>query len=238
MSLYYPVDPRKVFLAGVSDGATGCWAAANTIASPFAGFIAVSGFGGMLPRLGMKLYPQNLMQRPIYAVHSGKDHLYPIDVVNDFLDRLEGAGVGVKRKTYPDEQHGFDYRQKEAGTLCSLVTAWTIPNQTACNWYFSPSLPRSIDLVVSALPVEGAVSLSLNSYCRHDTVFVRSDGLKNAVLFFESNNTCAQKAIFRINENRCRKYTALVSVKEARLLLMKRRCFPSVPDGSFFRLPL
>jgi pimeloyl-ACP methyl ester carboxylesterase len=109
MTLHYPVNPDKVFLAGVSDGATGCWAAANTIAAPFAGFIAISGYGGMLPQLGMKLYPENLMQRNIYNVNAGRDRLYPLETVNSFLDWMEQQGVGVLRKTYPDEEHGFDY---------------------------------------------------------------------------------------------------------------------------------
>lgn len=238
MSLHYPVNPRKVFLAGVSDGATGCWAAANTIASPFAGFMAVSGFGGMLPRLGMKLYPQNLMQRPLYVVHSGKDHLYPITAVNGFLNQLESAGVGILRKEYPDEQHGFDYRRKEAGTLCSLVTTWTLPEPGACNWLFSSAWPRTIAGVVSAVPENGATSFSVSRYCRGDTVVIRSDGIKNMTLFFETNNSCAQKAIFRINDTNCHRYTALTSVQEARLLQMRQRCFPIVPDGIFFRLPL
>ena len=75
MTLHYPVNPDKVFLAGVSDGATGCYAAANTIPGPFAGFIAISGFGGMLPQVGMELVPGNLMQRPIYNVNAGLDRI-------------------------------------------------------------------------------------------------------------------------------------------------------------------
>ena len=43
MALHYPVNPDKIFLAGVSDGATGCWAAANCIAGPFAGFFPTVG---------------------------------------------------------------------------------------------------------------------------------------------------------------------------------------------------
>ncbi|MBD3320491.1 MAG: hypothetical protein GF350_05270, partial [Chitinivibrionales bacterium] len=70
MTLHFPVNPDKIFLAGVSDGATGCYAAANTICGPFAGFIPVSGYGGLLTKLGIPLIPQNIMQRPIYNIYA------------------------------------------------------------------------------------------------------------------------------------------------------------------------
>jgi len=114
MTLHYPINPDKVFLAGVSDGATGCYAVANTMCGPFAGFIAVSGFGGMLPQMGIQLFPSNIMQRPIYNVNAGKDRIYPIEEVRKFLDWLTNSGVAIERKEYPDELHGFDYRGKES----------------------------------------------------------------------------------------------------------------------------
>jgi hypothetical protein len=41
------------------------------------------------------------MQRPIYNVNAGRDRLYPIDMVEKFLDAMEREGVGVMRRTYP-----------------------------------------------------------------------------------------------------------------------------------------
>jgi len=98
MTLHYPINPNKVFLSGVSDGATGCYAAANTINAPFAGFIAVSGFGGMLPAVGMHLVPANLALRPIYNVNAGRDRIYPIDLVKRFIADLRLQGVGIIEK--------------------------------------------------------------------------------------------------------------------------------------------
>ncbi|MCU0610030.1 MAG: dienelactone hydrolase family protein [Chitinispirillaceae bacterium] len=128
MTLHYAIDPDRIFLAGVSDGATGCYAVANTIPGPFAGFFAVSGFGGMLPAMGMPLHAANLKRRPIYNVNAGKDRIYPVEQVQQFVAFLQDQGVPVISKIYPDEMHGFDYREKETGTLADFIRTWSRPH--------------------------------------------------------------------------------------------------------------
>jgi acetyl esterase/lipase len=238
MTLHYPINPDKVFLAGVSDGATGCWAAANTIAAPFAGFIAISGFGGMLPQLGMEMHPENLMQRPIYNVNAGNDRIYPIAAVNMFLDRMERAGVGVKRTVYQDEEHGFDYRLKEAGTLCTLVRAWSIPRSGGVCWSSAAGYPVNIDHCIAVKRTENAESFSLRGFCRNDTFFLRTSGLARLQMYFDTDDRCVQKAIFSINDKTSRKYEFAVSDRKMELLLMKQRCFPVITSGLFFSIPL
>jgi predicted peptidase len=127
VSTMYNVAPDKIFLAGVSDGATGCYAFASaTGGGPFAGFFAVSGYGGMLPNLGAPLSVENLKKRPIYNVNGGKDRLYPIDAVNQFIEYLREAGVPVTNKVYPDEGHGFDYREREYAELIRRIREWSL----------------------------------------------------------------------------------------------------------------
>ncbi|MFP4162344.1 MAG: hypothetical protein ACLFQB_00695 [Chitinispirillaceae bacterium] len=134
ISLHYKIDSRKIFLAGVSDGATGCYAAANSINGPFAGFFAISGYGGILPHLGTKLSLANLKKRPIYNIQGGKDRLYPLHVVNRFLDFLEEKDVHITRKVHPEEDHGFDYRKKEFPKLTQLIRSWSRPNENGFEW--------------------------------------------------------------------------------------------------------
>jgi len=126
MGVMYAVDSAKVFLAGVSDGATGCYAVASTPSAsrPFAGFFAISGFGGMLPDLGVRLSPENMRGRPIYNIQGGQDKLYPITLVNGFIDYLQKNGVPVTSKVYPEEGHGFDYREQEFQELARLIGEW------------------------------------------------------------------------------------------------------------------
>jgi len=124
----YAVDTKKVFLAGVSDGATGCYAAASALggSGPFAGYFAVSGFGGMLPNLGVQLSIENLKKRPIYNVNGGKDRLYPIEAVNAFVDYLRENGVPITSNVYLDEEHGFDYKEREYYELISRIKEWSL----------------------------------------------------------------------------------------------------------------
>jgi hypothetical protein len=184
MTLHYPVNSRKVFLAGVSDGATGCYAAANTIPAPFAGFIAVSGFGGMLPALGMRLEPGNLKQRPIYNVNAGLDHIYPVEEVKGFVRLMQEQGVGITSRIYPEEKHGFDYRAKEMGSLANLVRTWSRPENTGISWAFVPEVPNLPDNCLSwTLSSDNA---SVHAFWRRDTLVVRVKGVRSLTASFPS----------------------------------------------------
>jgi acetyl esterase/lipase len=236
ISARYPVDPQRVILAGVSDGATGCWAAANTIYAPFAGFIAVSGFGGMLPQLGMALRTENLMQRPVYNVNAGLDRLYPVDVVTMFLDSMERAGVGVLRKVYPEEQHGFDYRMLECGTLCSLVREWKLPGGPALQAVGSSAYPLAIDHCLSLEPAAGASEYAIRGYCRNDTFFLYTSGLNRLLMYFDSDDRCAAQGRITINTGAVR--TLKKTEPDAGILFtqMKKSCSPLIHDRIYYSI--
>jgi acetyl esterase/lipase len=227
MTLRYPVDPRKVFLAGVSDGATGCYAAANTICAPFAGFIAVSGFGGMLPMLGMQLAPGNLMQRPIYNVNAGLDHIYPVENVKEFVRLLQEQGVGIISKIYPDEKHGFDYRGKEMGTLANLIRTWSLPSASGLSWTFIkgfPNLPpHCCDWTLAA------DDASVNAFWRHDTLIIRAEGLQTLTASFPdipSGEKIACRILSGDEKPRVRIFAPIKIRGPQRLQFMVKRCFP------------
>lgn len=182
MTMHYPIDPDKIFLAGVSDGATGCWAAANSISGPFAGFFAISGFGGMLPSIGTELYPENIRQRPIYSVNAGKDRLYSIDMVNQFLDYMVSKGVPVIRKIYPDEEHGFDYREKEFGTICTFLRTWKRPPANQLIHTFSSGVPNRPQSVVNWTISDVANIRYINGVFTGDTLTIVAQGISSITL--------------------------------------------------------
>jgi fermentation-respiration switch protein FrsA (DUF1100 family) len=125
INIMYDVDTAKIFLAGVSDGATGCYAAASAMGEAFAGFFAVSGYGGMLNSLGAPLSVDKMKNRPIYNIQGGQDKLYPISAVSDFINALQKNGVPITSKVYPEEGHGFDYKEQEFSELARLVNTWS-----------------------------------------------------------------------------------------------------------------
>jgi acetyl esterase/lipase len=182
MTLHYPIAPDRIFLAGVSDGAAGCWAAANCINGPFAGFFAISGFGGILPSTGMELYPENIKQRPIYSVNAGNDRLYSIDMVNEFLDYMMSKGVPVTRKNYPDQEHGFDYRDKEFSTLCGFLKTWKRAENNPLAWTFSPGFPNRPQSVVDWTISEVTNHRFVESILSDDTLAITMQGISSVTL--------------------------------------------------------
>jgi acetyl esterase/lipase len=229
MTLHYPVNPCKVFLAGVSDGATGCYAAANTIPAPFAGFIAVSGFGGMLPMLGMQLIPANLMQRPIYNVNAGLDHIYPVENVKEFIRLLQEQGVGITSKIYPDEKHGFDYRGKEMAALAELIRTWSRPAFNGLSWAFVPGCPNLPDNLLNwTLSADEA---SINAFWRHDTLIIKEQGIEKLTAAF-STVPAGKKIPCRILSDDEKPYVRTFAPIKLRwpqnLQFMAKRCFPEI----------
>lgn len=227
MTLCYPVNPDKIFLAGVSDGAAGCYAAANTINSPFAGFIAVSGYGGMLFQLGMQLYPANIMQRPILNINAGKDRIYPIDVVRKFLDWLTSNGVSVERKEYPDENHGFDYRDKEYGHLAQFIRTWSRPvNSRAAAWVFVKGFPNLPDNLLQWEYAPDASGQAINAYWTGDTLQVKAVGMRSATFLFPGM-TAMKEVHVRINGTTMRRMPALpLDNAQLFLSLVRHGLFP------------
>jgi hypothetical protein len=225
MSLHYPVNPDKVFLAGVSDGATGSYGIANTACHPFAGFIAVSGFGGMLQSVAMPLVPGNIGQRPIYNVNAGKDRIYDIAQVNMFLDWLGSNGVNVIRKVYPDELHGFDYRDKEFGTIASFIRNWTKPRANInIDWTFVPGFTSCVDDIVSCKFDDKAAARHISAIWSNDTLNITSEGIKEIILTFPGIDK--DGILVRKNNNPARKIKASTETSLLAYLCMLHECNP------------
>lgn len=237
MALRYPVNPDKVFLAGVSDGATGCYAAANTIPDPFAGFIAVSGFGGMLPQVGMQLLPGNLMRRPIYNVNAGLDRIYPIIMVKSFVADLQSQGVPVTAKWYDKELHGFDYRAKEMGTLATLIRTWLKPALTGFSWTFSPGFPNLPDNILGWQYT--STSAGASGFWRNDTLILRTQGLSSLTLsFLDVDPAKKTNCLLMVDSEKERKIK--LSPKTIgwpeQLQLLVRSCFPVFKKRTLFNV--
>ncbi len=178
MSLHYPIDPQRVFLMGVSDGATGCYAAANCIPGPFAGFVAISGYGGLLKNFGVGLTPNNLVQRPIFHIYGGKDRLYAPEKVDSFLTWLGYHGVSVERSFHPDGEHGFGYREQEISNLLRVVRTWVRPSRTGALWWdFLPDLPSLTDQILTYELHPGLPSATLRVRWTNDTLYLKNFGV-------------------------------------------------------------
>lgn len=239
MCLHYPIDAQRIFLVGVSDGATGCYAAANTIPAPFAGFIAISGFGGMLPQLGVPLAPSNLMQRPIYNVQAGLDRLYPLQIVNAFLDKLQEHGVSVERTVYPNEEHGFDYREREWPALLARLREWKLPAQAnGFNWTVIPGRPNRADniLALTTLP-NPSQPATINGFWRQDTLIMVAHNLREVTL--QGSGSADSQLWLRLNAQPVRRLNPSRPTLKAQLeSLQKSGSIPTSSCKAIFTIKL
>ncbi len=107
----YSIDTNKVFLIGVSDGATGGFNIAATTPSEFAGFVSVIGYPGVLKnrrvRLAENIYPINMRAIKIIAFNTNNDQLYPLEQMRVFTNGFKDIGVDIELVAYPDGGHSM-----------------------------------------------------------------------------------------------------------------------------------
>lgn len=226
MALRYNVDRDRVILAGVSDGALGCYAVASTVPAPFAGFVAISGFGGLLPRVGIPIMPVNLMQRPIYVVHGELDRIYPVTQVREFVRQLRQQGVGIQLREYPAENHGFDYRRREFASIAALVQSWRLPKHTSIAWQTTPGFPQATDNLIDVKPFDSTRAVTVSAYWRGDTLMISSRNAKK--LLYASGARSNNRIMVRTNGGSARTVSPLKHPFREQLDVSMQQCVPTV----------
>jgi acetyl esterase/lipase len=104
----YNVDENRVVVAGVSDGGTGAFYIAMRAATPFASFLPLNGNLLVLRSDDVRsgdLFPNNLRNKPFFAVNGGRDPLYPAAFVQRYVSHLKEKGVEIDYQPQPDGAH-------------------------------------------------------------------------------------------------------------------------------------
>src|SRR5262249_3859144 len=105
----YNVEENRVVLSGVSDGGTGVYYTAMRDTTLLASFLPLKGFIAVLKNetadADGDLFPNNLVNKPLFIVNGGRDPLYPTSVVDPYVDRLKSAGVDLVYRPQPDAGH-------------------------------------------------------------------------------------------------------------------------------------
>lgn len=94
----YNVDDNRVFLHGLSDGAGGAYYFASHLPTPFAGFIALVGSPHVLRskhRVFGTTFPGNLINKPIFALNTKDDHLFPAKSVEGLFESVNNSGGDI-----------------------------------------------------------------------------------------------------------------------------------------------
>ncbi len=113
ISSKYRVDPKRVLIGGVSNGATGAWAVSQQHKKRFAGVISICGaFGGRPPT---KPDPGP----PLYIVHGEKDVVIPAVLSRTAFAALKHR-KGTVYKEIPGAGHLVAVEQPEVGLPAAL----------------------------------------------------------------------------------------------------------------------
>ena len=105
----YNVDENRVVLSGVSDGGTGAYYTAMRETTAFASFLSLNGFIAVLENetadTDGDLFPNNLLNKPLFIVNGGCDPMYPTSVVDPFIEHLKRGGVDLVYRPQPAAAH-------------------------------------------------------------------------------------------------------------------------------------
>lgn len=104
----YRIDRRRIFLTGLSDGATFSYLLA---------FLAPQYFAGVAPIAGeLSQVAEPLLRRregrevPLLVVHGALDHIFPIETVRSTCELLRHLGYDIRFDELPDWGHAYPYR--------------------------------------------------------------------------------------------------------------------------------
>jgi hypothetical protein len=95
----YNVDESRIYLTGVSDGATGTYYMAMKEPTAWSAFLPLNGSIKVLSNPAVRaegeLFSGNLVNRPFYIVSGEKDHLYPAQHVATHVEAFKKLGVSL-----------------------------------------------------------------------------------------------------------------------------------------------
>ncbi len=121
MQKHFPIDPNRIYLSGVSDGATGLFPVALQPNHPFAGFIGAAGYPVVF---GDQIRKSRPTTTPLYLYISENDRLYQTAKIVDYYQKLQRDSIPISYKVIKLAEHGFDYRKNEKENIIKLLKSW------------------------------------------------------------------------------------------------------------------
>ncbi len=113
----YNIDENRVYMFGVSDGATGLYYLASKDTTPWAGFVPVIGSPGVMNHPGAgadgEMFTVNVSIKPFLVVNCGRDPLYPVKAVKPFVELFRSAGCDIQFLPKPHLGHNALWWDKE-----------------------------------------------------------------------------------------------------------------------------
>ena len=163
----YNVDENRVYLLGMSDGATGVFYHAFKATTPWAAFLSFHGHPGVLANptadADGQMHVTNLLNKPLLIVNGGRDRLYPLEAVDPFIQLFESANVTLDFHGLPEVEHNMRWWTDLSPMIDSFIASTPrqpLPDQLSWESENVDFFNRAHWLIISALgSVEGESEL-------------------------------------------------------------------------------
>jgi predicted peptidase len=101
-----PVDPKRIYLTGLSMGGYGAWSLAMAYPEKFAAVAPICGGGSILPVLLTNPAKRAALRAlPVWAFHGAKDNVVQLSESERMIDALKRIGNPAKLTVYPEAGH-------------------------------------------------------------------------------------------------------------------------------------
>jgi predicted esterase len=139
------VDEALVFATGFSDGGSGCHYLALAHPTPFAGFVSLNGHVGVAQAGGLEVHLRNLRNKPMVAVNTDLDSLYPSKALRPVAEAIGGLGAPYEWR----EVTGFAHDPSYLATERERLWAWEQgvrrdPHPATVHWEGAPGAPSRV----------------------------------------------------------------------------------------------
>jgi predicted peptidase len=99
----YPIDPRRLYLTGLSMGGFGTWYLATRWPRRFAAIAPICGGGYWFHGFPQRVC--GLKDTPVWAFHGAKDDVIPLAASEELVRALRECGGHVELTVYPEAGH-------------------------------------------------------------------------------------------------------------------------------------
>ena len=106
----YSVDPKRIYLTGISIGGNGTWVYGLQNPDRFAALVPVMGFYGDTSGFYVPENICDLKDVPVWAFHGAKDPIVPLEAEEDIVNALKACGGNIQFTVYPDGDHDISGR--------------------------------------------------------------------------------------------------------------------------------
>ena len=130
----YNIDDRRVWVAGFSDGGSGAFHLAAHAPTHFAVLIPLNGNPVVVDRYGAPVFVENFKNRPIYAVHTENDPLYPAASMKPIMDAAKKAGANLVHRVLAGT-HRPDYIPEELPKIAEFLAKNPLKPLTSITWF-------------------------------------------------------------------------------------------------------